>query len=317
MTIKSNPRYSISEAQIQKIDELTKKRRAIDEKHRVLVKPSKQAIETERRLNTKLMQALDLDITEISNIINESNAEERERFIVNLTSLPVEFWLPVISAPHHVGPAPKEPPPPPDNTIWWLRTDPYPWPGSRGIQMEWGPDGELHFFGKDNVGNSDDRVTFSVGATANFAMTPSRLISSTTGRWRSEPTITIDGNAYAYTGLQWWMSGGDKWSKCFLVLRQTVFQIPPSGYVRLGERISRTAILNEENQNRWQTAQMPGTVEMPRVDFSLADPASELHAELDIRFDIEVEGLAAMVLGACTNDSPVVLRTYQWTPMPA
>jgi hypothetical protein len=173
---------------------------------------------------------------------------------------------------------------------------------------------------------SDDRVVFDIGVTGFYGMDPHHLLvfGETPPRWNSGPVATLMGYVYAWTGLQFILSYGDKWAKCRLKLHHEVFQSPPgTPPVNLG--VSDTEVreyVNEENESRWvyNLIDMDSWL-MPYAYFSLAFPNETVFALVEIMFEIELEGDAAISFGwpyedAHQFENPMHIEIFEWTPLP-
>ena len=206
---------------------------------------------------------------------------------------------------------------PVDDYFWWMQTT---WTTGHGIDAQYLLDG-LHFFGHA-VYEGDERITFSVGATADFGLDPSRRAKSDSGKWRSTPPIELNGQMWGSTGFYNWLwAADDKWLKCFLFTRQTLFQFLPDGsVVTIGDQSARPALIDEENSNRPAEATLLGSRDMPAIDTSLYDPDLDIIARLEIRFDIELEGWADIFFNPPATEpsvsNAIVLRTLQWPLVP-
>lgn len=201
------------------------------------------------------------------------------------------------------------PPPPPDGFFWWAQTQPT---GNAGINTEFLSDG-LHFFGGIDYGGDDPLHRF-VGAIATFELHAARRPPSSFGRWRSAPFVELFGQIRGFTGVKIFpIAMDDKWCKCFLNLRQTAFQLTAGGVKVLANRETNTTLLDEENNAGWNFRNLDGFTPMPMVEFGVADPALSVFVDLDVRFDIILEGDSRIVFVPGSNPmGSVLLRIFSW-----
>ena len=220
--------------------------------------------------------------------------------------------------PPDVGPPP--PPPVTDGTFWWANTD-YHW--GRGIQASFLTDG-LHFFGAAAY-HADPLISFSVGAVAHFELHSRRRPPSSSGRYASAPIVELFGKVEGFTGYWHWLAAADdKWAKCWLHLRQTALQLVPHDYgapglhhveqpVVIAERIERRTLIDEENNGSWVNSFLPGFLPMPPIEFGLVDPNLSIWVQLEIRFDMQLEGWSHLAFSPEPNPmGSVLLRHPQW-----
>ncbi len=213
-----------------------------------------------------------------------------------------------------------DPPPPPDGEFWWASTD---WHTQRGINADFLTDG-LHFWGFAAY-RDDPLISFSAGAVAHFELQANRRPPSSIGRWASLPSIDLTGKVEGMTGFYHWLwAADDKWAKCWLHLRQTAYQLVPHDFgvpglhsvpqpVVVAERIERRTLIDEENNGRFVDAWLSGFTPMPPVQFGLVRPDLSVWVDLEIRFDMQLEGWSQLVFSPEQNPmGSVVLRHPQW-----
>jgi hypothetical protein len=202
------------------------------------------------------------------------------------------------------------PPPPPDGWFWWAQTQPTG--NDPRIKTEFLSDG-LHFFGVIDY-DADPTLHRFVGAIATFELHATRRPPSPSGRWRSAPFVELFGQIRGFTGVKIFpIAMDDKWCKCYLNLRQTAFQLTSGGAKVLANNVTRTTLFDEENEARWTFRNLDGFTPMPMVEFGVADPGLSVFIDLDVRFDIILEGDSR--IGFVPGDNPmgsVLLRTFQW-----
>lgn len=201
-------------------------------------------------------------------------------------------------------------PPPPDGWFWWAQTQPFR--NHHGLHAQFESDG-LHFFGSLSY-NGDPLVHHHIGATATFELAPNRRPHSANGRWRSRPHVELFGRINGWTGVHHWMwAADDKWCKCRLFLRQTALQFVGPTLFILGTNTELRTLIDEENKGRGTHADMPGFQPMPFLEFGVVSPTAPVIVDLEVRFDIELEGDS--FIGFSPQPNPfqsVLLRTFQW-----
>jgi hypothetical protein len=216
---------------------------------------------------------------------------------------------------------PPPAPPPAGGEFWWASTD---WHFDRGIQAEFLSDG-LHFFNFAAY-DGDPLISFSTGAVAHFELHAARRPASSAGRWASLPAIDLAGRIEGFTGYwHWLLAADDKWAKCWLHLRQTAYQLVPHDFgvpglrsvevpVVLAERTERRTLIDEENNSRFVNAFMPGFTPMPAVEFGLVQQNLSVWVDLEVRFDMQLEGWSHLAFSPEPNPmGSVVLRHPQWS----
>lgn len=240
-------------------------------------------------------------------VLGESFSKHRERGSADRR----KFWDHVI--PHldtRTFAGAGDIPPPPDGWFWWGHTD-AGWTAS-GLSGQFESDG-LHFFGNIDY-DGDPLVNHHIGATATFELGVSRRPPSANGRWRSTPHIELFGQITGFTGFydSLW-AADDKWCKVKLYLRQTALQILGSTPVVIGSNSQLITLIDEENKSRTIHSDLLGFRPMPIVEFGLVDPNRPVIVDLEVRFDMQVEGNS--FIGFSPNPNPfqsVLLRHFQW-----
>ncbi len=189
--------------------------------------------------------------------------------------------------------------------MWWARSDAG---APAGMNVEFRSDG-LHMFGQLNR-NDGDLWQGSLRATATFVLDPSRMPPGGPGRFSSAPHCELFGQIAGITGNH----GGDNWSKCWLHTAQFVHGGPGGG--RIGEGHDHRNLFFLAQDFELASPNLPGFMLFPRVDFQL-DPGHDLVIILEVRFDFQLEGIAAIWFGSQTVGHPplhrdALLRTFQW-----
>jgi hypothetical protein len=193
-----------------------------------------------------------------------------------------------------------QPPPPVSHDFWWARTD---WThssefrsnsGNDGLDLTGGPNGTPH----SNWLGDTDLIHANFGAVAMFEITPNRLPDSPSGRWLSEPFVSLFGGLLGRTtGGDF--PGGDSWSKCWLHLDQQLFHwgFGQNGPVPLilGQAHTVTNLLFEENAERTFHRPLGGFTPVPSVMFGGVNRAQSLWARIEVRFDVQIEGAGSLL----------------------
>lgn len=219
---------------------------------------------------------------------------------------------------------PPPAPPPTDGEFWWASTD---WHFDRGIRAEFLSDG-LHFFNFAAY-DGDPLISFSCGAVGHFELHAARRPAASGGRWASLPAVDLTGRVEGFTGYwHWLLAADDKWAKCWLHLRQTAYQLVPHDFgvpglrnvevpVLLAERTERRVLIDEENNSRFVHAFLPGFTPMPAVEFGLAEQNRSVWVDLEVRFDMQLEGWSHLAFSPEPNPmGSVLLRQPQWRIQP-
>jgi hypothetical protein len=203
---------------------------------------------------------------------------------------------------------------PTDHSFWWAQTSPF-------ITMGMAPaafvDEGLRFVGGPVVGH-DDEINASFGAVASFALQPDRFPTTPSGFLSSGPYVELFGGVVAFSN-SWDPFEGNSYAECKLFLRQTIFQwgFGPTGAAPL-------IIADARGYNYWpwgislkstgntKHLDCTGYTRIPPVTYNQSQLApQDLWAEIEVRFDIYLEDDAYLF-----TDTKVVLRNYQWAPVP-
>jgi hypothetical protein len=213
-----------------------------------------------------------------------------------------------------VQPAPPKPPIVTGfGEFWWWRTTPFG--NLPEIHLDFADDGIRIHGGKSYFGDALIMRTF--GCLAEFELHAPRFLTGGL-RFASAPKIRLIGKASGSTGLYesvWHLD--DKWSKCWLILRQTILQ---DGQV-LESAQQITNLFHLENQPGYGYDDYPffGQIDMPRVVFDqIPGSTASLWAQLEVRFDIQLEGQSAVWFDAnkkipgTSFDNALLLQDSQW-----
>jgi hypothetical protein len=260
-----------------------------------------------RALDDKVRAA----VTKVAGISIQGTALDPERYTIADITRGVDW----IKDRHDIPDFPfnPQPPPPPNGEFWWASTD-YWWPG--GIEAQWETDG-LHFFGGISY-DGDPLIFRSAGAVAHFVLAPSRRPPSPNGRWRSLTGVELFGTIVGFSGLHHWLwAADDKWCKCWVDIKQTAYQMVGLNRVVLAVSApDYRNLINEENNGRSVMAILPGFVPL-MVEFGLVDPGATVWVDIEVRFDIQLEGWSFIAFSPNPNPmNSVLLRTPQWKAHP-
>ena len=187
-----------------------------------------------------------------------------------------------------------------------------------GLKAENLSDG-THFYGERQYGG-DDLIRFSVGATSHFELRPADIPGSPTGRYRSAPPADAHGLVFGLTGNYLpVLFADDKWCHCFRVLRHSLWQLVNGQWRALGERQNVETLINLENvvQVGFADVTLSGFMPSPKLEFGIVDRNVSIWAQVEIRFDVELEGDAQISFSPKPNPAnSVVVRTFGWWARP-
>lgn len=311
-----NKLHRVPRAEQQAQREMREQRLAVLEAYQRRAEQLRRGSDAERRLRDEVVRRLGGEPAGLEDARNEILTDYEGRLSDALhwgieLKPPDWFWPDITVNP---------PPPPPDGEFWWASTE---WHAQRGINADFLTDG-LHFWGFAAY-RDDPLINFSTGAVAHFELQANRRPASNIGRWASLPAIDLAGKIEGMTGFYHWLwAADDKWAKCWLVLRQTAYQLVPHDFgvpgmhavpqpVVVAERIDRRTLIDEENNGRFVDAFLPGFTPMPAVEFGLVNPNLSVWVDLEVRFDMQLEGWSQLVFSPEQNPmGSVVLRTPQW-----
>ena len=159
------------------------------------------------------------------------------------------------------------------------------------------------------------------GVTSLFELQAFRIPSDPnrpTQHYRSSPHIELKGGMDGRAPEQDTIFGvalePPLWCRCFAHRKQTLFQwgFGPSGSGRiiLGEKEDEPQlIIFEQNSGRTVFRSMPGFQSMPSLEFSDPNPAESIWAELEVRFEIDVQGAGSII---ALNPRVLISAGFQW-----
>lgn len=198
-----------------------------------------------------------------------------------------------------------------DPNFWWANSN---FIVDRPFTGETKPNG-FTFKGKKTY-DGGSLLKLSFGVVSRYVLDANRIPRPERGPWRSSPRFETSGRLVGSTTNE---SGnpfaGDQWSKCWMIKRQTLWQNvfgPPGADNRrkIGENIQVEQLIFIEGTNK--TAEKPlmtGWRSMPQVIVGQIFPGVPIVAELEVRFDIQLEGGSTMWIR--DNDN-IVVRKDQW-----
>jgi hypothetical protein len=139
------------------------------------------------------------------------------------------------------------------------------------------------------------------------------------GSYFTNPLVEVSGMITGWTGVyNFILAADDKWCKCRLHLRQSVYQPAFGGLLMLGEATSTTSIIDEENNGRAVVANLPGLIRMPQVAFDIQNSALPVNFDLEVRFEVELEGDSGLWFSSDPNSAvgSVFVRPVSVEPIP-
>ena len=183
-----------------------------------------------------------------------------------------------------------------------------------GLRAENFSDG-THFYGDRHWGG-DDLIRFSVGSTSHYVLPKESIPTSGSGRWRSDPPADIRGSIYGNTGNYLPpFHADDKWCHCVRVLRHALYQHVNMQWRVLGEVQRVDWLIKLQNVVQIGTAYVPmsGYMPMPVLDFGIVTRNEPIWAQVEIRFDVALEGDARIRFSPDNNPAnSVVVRSFGW-----
>lgn len=197
-----------------------------------------------------------------------------------------------------------------DHHFWWANSD---WWHQNPYTAESRADG-LWFFGRMNYDGASTTYR-QFGVKARFELQAERIPPSPSGRWRSDPFVELWGGMLGYTLDAGWFSG-DFWSNCWMIRRQTLMQHVFGGTRILGEAVESPQVIHIEDDGKTRAYLAPGFQPMPGLVITVPAPGLSIWAELEVRFDIQLEGDSGMWTGAGGSSHHLVVRTFQWPLIP-
>jgi|GEM_PF-4023348 len=300
-TVRTNPEHELPSHIINALDEARADRMAALNRSHELAASTKVTAEERRRLSA--------DHDDTGHVPDDGIRSALRGFTERITDRP----LPTLDlALTDLDPAPRGA----DNTMWWARTN---WFADGGVQAAHQSDG-LHIYGHRDY-NGDNLISFSAGSWATFELQPERRGPSVSGRYYSAPYVELFGNVYGWANLQhcpW--TCDDKWSKCRLFLRQSAIQfVDDIGTWRLcGENTTSRQLVDLDGTGYGHSEALPGYQPMPSLQFGLLRPDRTLIIDLEVRFDVQLEGSSYISFSPQDNPSgSVITRYYQWPITPA
>jgi hypothetical protein len=193
-----------------------------------------------------------------------------------------------------------------DHHFWWADTD---WWHDSPYTAESRDDG-LWFFGRMNYDGASTTYR-QFGVRARFELQPERIPASSSGRWRSDPFVELWGGMLGFT-LNGGVFSGDFWANCWMRRRQTLVHSMSDGPRYLGEAVEVPQVIRIENHGTTRAFVAPGYQPMPPLVITGVTPGLSIWAELEVRFEIQLEGDSGMWTGVGGSSHHLVVRHFQW-----
>ncbi|GAA2463308.1 hypothetical protein [Streptomyces lavendulocolor] len=196
-----------------------------------------------------------------------------------------------------------------DSEFWFSLTSSY----AEDIYTSSNEPNGVHFKGKKTY-DDGDLAYFAFGAVFRYTLGPDRIPYSPSGQWRSHPFVDIQGSISGNTSVGFFPDG-DFWSKCWMMKRQSLFQhtfappgVPP--WLKIAESIERKNLIFIEEWGGFDEVFFRGFESMPEITTfpHAVNTASEIMAELEVRFEIQLEGMAGLWI---MGDS-LIVQGDQW-----
>lgn len=153
--------------------------------------------------------------------------------------------------------------------------------------------------------NADELRGGSVGFVGFFALTPERFPLTDAESFLSRPNVAVFGDVAGATGgYHWFWAADDKWSKCRLIIRHTIFMQRPTGneMVLADSEIDARQLVDLQNASPigQHIARLNFTSDA-NVLFHFPPEVREgvlLVARTEVRFDVQLEGEADIFFAA-------------------
>ena len=250
---------------------------------------AREALQAARRRSP----AADPDVDRAVREAYASHYQLRDRGEQSLVSLDV---APVADAASDIG-------------MWWWGESHWWWPGNLlGLSVFDQADG-LHFRGQLNWDNGN--LYFgSTGVTAIFGIGSDRMPRP--GWYRSIPRVNLWGSVWGFTGVNGPFSFGDNWSKCWLHTNQ---KISVAGGPMINQAHWWDTMLFFESDGSHGARPLPGTFTLPEIFFEVR-AGRPLVVEIEVKFDIQLEGSSAFRFGDYGGWTDAVFQSPQWSLFP-
>lgn len=186
-----------------------------------------------------------------------------------------------------------------------------------GLRAENMSDG-THFWGDGNYGG-DDPIFFSVGATSHYVLPPDRIPDSPSGRWVSAPPGEAHGRIVGMHGEYHPIWHADtKVCSCKRIFRHALWQLVNNQWHMLGERFLEALVIRVRNVegDSFREHNSPGYLGTPDFAFGVVDRSQPVWAQVEIRFEVELEGPYAWISFGTNPSNGVVVRTFGWWARP-
>ncbi|MGY1808131.1 hypothetical protein ACI8AF_12250 [Blastococcus sp. SYSU D00669] len=196
-----------------------------------------------------------------------------------------------------------------DIGMWWWGQTSWWTPGHLlGLTAFAQSDG-VHFRGQLDYDDGD--LWFgSAGVTAIYGIGSDRLPPA--GWYRSAPRVNLWGEVWGFTGVNGPLSFGDNWSKCWLHANQ---KIMTEGGAIIAQNHWFDTLLFFDSDGLHGVRGLPGSFTFPEV-FVHVLPDRPLVAELELKFDIQLEGSSAFRFGNYAGWTEALFQASQWPLVP-
>lgn len=196
-----------------------------------------------------------------------------------------------------------------DVGLWWWGQSNWWVPGNLFGLTSFGQSDGVHFRGQLN--HDDGDLWFgSAGVTSIYGIGSDRLPAE--GWYRSTPRVNLWGEVWGFTGVNGPFQFGDNWSKCWLHANQ---KIRVEGGATIAEAHWFDTLLFFENDGSHGVRALPGTFSFPEV-FVYIVPNRPIVAELELKFDIQLEGTSALRFGNYGGWTEALFQAPQWSLQP-
>jgi hypothetical protein len=300
-----NPAHWVSEEDEQALKTLHQARMAALERRRLQGMVARGGSEERRNAEKHFRASLGREIRELDDAVERHERAQRSQLEMQRNYLDWEpLFRPKLGA---VNPRPLSV----DGEFWWASTD---WFAAPGLGVSNQSDG-LHFYGKIGY-DADPLWKGGVGAVAHYALNADRRPPAS--RYASTPNVELYGTVTGYTFGRLAWEFDDRWCKCWLHLVQTAWQpTPGQPTVLASSHPPPWTVIFQENDGRWDQVPMPGFQPMPAIQFGLVDPNLPIWVDLEVHFDIQLEGKSGIHFSPEPNPfNSVLLRMPQWKIQP-
>lgn len=175
-----------------------------------------------------------------------------------------------------------------------------------------------HFWGDAHYGD-DDPLFFSVSALWHYVLDSDRIPDSPSGRYLSAPPGDAHGRIVGMHGTYSCPFHCDtKTASCRRFFRHSLHQFVNNQWHFLGERSLDAWPIRVRNVegDSFREHNLPGFMGAPELPFGLVDRGQPVWAQVELRFDIELEGPYAWIGFGPEPSRGVIGRTWGWSARP-